>query len=332
MNIKGLPDKIKNLPYPAQIALFLGPFFLFPVFDKNTYHLDLMTGVGIFALLAMGLNVVVGFTGLLNLGYAAFFAIGAYTYALLNLHWHWSFWCGLPLAGLVSMGCGFLIGIPSIRVRGDYLAITTLGFGEITRIAFNNLDRWTGGPNGLLGIARPRFFGIVFSVNPTPYFYLVLVMVALTAFFLFRLYRSKIGRALVAVREDELAASCMGVHALGVKLAAFGISAFIAGLAGAVFAAKQTVITPDSFDFVLSVLLLAMVVLGGMGNIWGAALGALVLGVLPELLRGFAIYRMLIFGSVMILMMIFCPQGILGSQIIRRELESRKEKDRNGAS
>jgi len=332
MNLGKASEKIKNLPYPLQIVLFLGPFFLFPLFDKNTYHLDLLTGVGIFALLAMGLNVVVGLTGLLNLGYAAFFGIGAYTYALLNLHWHWSFWCGLPAAGLVSMLFGFLIGMPSIRVRGDYLAITTLGFGEITRIAFNNLDQWTGGPNGLLGIARPRFFNYSFSVNPTPYLYLVLVMIALTAFFLFRMSRSKIGRALVAIREDELAASCMGVPALHVKLVAFGVSAFIAGLAGAVFAAKQTIITPDSFDFVLSVLLLAMVVLGGMGNIWGAVLGALVLGVLPELLRGFAVYRMLIFGLVMILMMIFRPQGILGSQIIRRELGSPKEKGSDGTS
>jgi branched-chain amino acid transport system permease protein len=324
--------KVKDLPYLTQIALFIGPFFLFPLIDKNTYHLDLLTGVGIYVLLAMGLNVVVGLTGLLNLGYAAFFAIGAYTYALLNLHWHWSFWCGLPVAGLISMLFGFLIGIPSIRVRGDYLAITTLGFGEITRIAFNNLDRWTGGPNGLLGISRPKFFGYSFSVNPTPYYYLVLVMIVIAAFLLFRMCHSKIGRALVAIREDELAASCMGVPALRVKLMAFGVSAFIAGLAGAVFAAKQTIITPDSFDFVLSVLLLAMVVLGGMGNIWGAALGALVLGVLPELLRGFSIYRMLIFGSVMILMMVFRPQGILGSQIIRRELEARKEKGSDGAS
>lgn len=326
MDLKPIAEKLKNLPYPLQIAIFLGPFVLFPILDKNTYHLDLLTGVGIFALLAMGLNVAVGLTGLLNLGYAAFFAIGAYTYALLNLHWHWSFWAGMPAAGLVSMLFGFLIGIPSIRVRGDYLAITTLGFGEITRIAFNNLDSWTGGPNGLLGIARPKLFGYSFSVNPTPYFYLVLTMLALTAFFLFRMCRSKIGRALVAIREDELAASCMGVPALRVKLLAFGVSAFIAGLAGAIFAAKQTIITPDSFDFVLSVLLLAMVVLGGMGNIWGAMLGALVLGVLPELLREFAVYRMLIFGSVMVLMMIFRPQGILGSQIIRRELAQAKEK------
>ena len=299
---------------------------LFPFLDKNAYHLDLATGVGIYVLLAMGLNVVVGFAGLLNLGYAAFFAIGAYTYALLSLHAHISFWLGLPVAGFVSMVFGLMIGIPSIRVRGDYLAITTLGFGEIVRIAFNNLSAWTGGPNGLLGIARPKILGCSFSVNATPYFYLVLILIAVTAFFLFRLMDSKFGRALVAIREDELAASCMGVPVLEVKLCAFGISSFIAGIAGAVFAAKQTIITPDSFDFVLSVLILAMVVLGGMGNIWGAALGAVVLGVLPEVLREFAAYRMLIFGVLMILMMIFRPQGILGSQLIRREL-GRKAKE-----
>ena len=312
--------------------LWLVPLLFFPLVDKNTYHVDLMTSVGIYALLAMGLNVVVGFTGLLNLGYAAFFAIGAYTYALLNLHAGWSFWMALPAAGLVSMLFGLLIGIPSIRVRGDYLAITTLGFGEIVRIAFNNLDRFTGGPNGLLGIARPKIFGYSFSVNPTPYFYLMLVLVAVTAFCLFRLSDSKIGRAFVAIREDELAASCMGVPALHIKLTAFGLSWFIAGIAGACFASKQTIITPDSFDFVLSVLILSMVVLGGLGNIWGAALGALVLGVLPELLRSFAVYRMLIFGLLMILMMIFRPQGILGGQLIRRELKRRAVEGVDGDS
>jgi branched-chain amino acid transport system permease protein len=313
-------------------SLFLIPFLFLPLIDKNSYHLDLMTHVGIYALLAMGLNVVVGFTGLLNLGYAAFFAIGAYTYALLNLNGGWTFWPSLPVAGLVSMLFGFLIGVPSIRVRGDYLAITTLGFGEIVRIAFNNLDRFTGGPNGLVGISRPQFFGYDFSVNPTPYFYLVLALVALTAFLLFRLCDSKIGRAFVAIREDELAASCMGIPVLQMKLTAFGLSSFIAGIAGACFAAKQTIITPDSFDFVTSVLILSMVVLGGMGNIWGVVLGALALGVLPELLRSFAAYRMLIFGLIMILMMIFRPQGILGGQLIRRELKPRPSDSRNADS
>ena len=314
---------MKPISHSWQVFFFLFPFVFFPLVDKNIYHLDLMTQVGLYVLLAMGLNVVVGFAGLLNLGYAAFFAIGAYTYALLNLHFGWSFWVCLPLSGIVSMLFGFAIGAPSIRVRGDYLAITTLGFGEIIRIAFNNLDRWTGGPNGLLGIARPSVFGHRFSVDPTPYFYLILFLVALTAFILFRLSDSKIGRALVAIREDELAASCMGVPALRVKLIAFGLSSFIAGIAGTFFAAKQTIVTPDSFDFVLSVLVLSMVVLGGMGNIWGAALGALVLGILPELLRSFAVYRMLLFGLLMILMMIFRPQGILGSPLIRRELKTK---------
>lgn len=316
----------------VRIPAFLLPLALIPLFDHNAYHIDLLTNIFIYALLAMGLNVVVGFTGLLNLGYAAFFAIGAYTYALVNLHWGVPFWVGLPLGGFVAMVFGVVVGLPSIRVRGDYLAITTLGFGEIVRILFNNLDGWTGGPNGLLGIARPRVFGWVFSVNPTPYFYLTLSLVALTAFLLFRMMDSKFGRALVAIREDELAAGCMGVPVVKVKLWAFGLSSFIAGIAGVVFASKQTIVTPDSFDFVLSVLILAMVVLGGLGNIWGAVLGALILGILPELLRGFASYRMLIFGLLMILIMMFRPQGLLGGQRIRRELAARPKDTTNGAA
>jgi len=322
--MEALRDRLRK-SHLARVFLVLFPFALIPLFDKNAYHMDLLATVGIYAILAMGLNVVVGFAGLLNLGYAAFFALGAYAYALLNIHTGCPFWLGLPAAGLVSMAFGLLIGMPSIRVRGDYLAITTLGFGEIVRIAFNNLDAWTGGPNGLLGIDRPTFFGYKFSINATPYVYLTLALVALVAWVLFRLSDSKIGRALVAIREDELAAGCMGVPALRVKLTAFGLSSFIAGMAGAVFASKQTIVSPDSFDFVLSVLILAMVVLGGLGNIWGAALGALVLGILPELLRGFASYRMLLFGVIMILMMIFRPQGILGGQLIRRELGKRKK-------
>ena len=318
---------LRKHPFSLRVAAFLLPFAFFPILDRNVYHIDLMTNVGIYVLLAMGLNVVVGFAGLLNLGYAAFFAIGAYTYALLNLHLGCPFWLGLPIAGLVSMLFGFAIAIPSIRVRGDYLAITTLGFGEIIRIALNNLDQWTGGPNGLLGIARPKFFGWSFSVNATPYFYLTLILVAVVAYLLFRMSDSKMGRALVAIREDELAAACMGIPALNVKLYAFGLSSFIAGIAGCVFASKQTIVTPDSFDFILSVLILAMVVLGGLGNIWGAALGALVLGILPELLRGFASYRMLIFGLLMILIMIFRPQGILGGQLIRRELKTKEAEE-----
>lgn len=328
----------------VRILLVALPAALIPLFDRNAYHLDVLTNVGLYAVLAMGLGVAVGLTGLLNLGYAAFFAIGAYAYALLNLHFHVPFWPGLLFAGIASMIFGLLIGIPTIRVRGDYLAITTLGFGEITRIAFNNLDKITGGPNGLLGIERPKLwvpswkdgaFSLetwAFSVNALPYFYLVLVLAAAVAYLLFRMCDSKIGRALVAIREDELAAACMGVPVLHTKLVAFGLSSFIAGMAGAVFASKQTIVTPDSFDFVLSVLLLAMVVLGGMGNIGGAVLGAVILGILPELLRSFAAYRMLLFGVLMILIMIFRPQGLLGSARIRRELAAPKPEADDAAS
>lgn len=333
----------KKHPFIWQITCFLLPFAALPFFDRNAYHIDVLTGVGIYAILALGLNVIVGTAGLLHLGYAAFFAIGAYTYALLNIHWGCPFWIGLPAAGAASMIAGTLIAMPSIRVRGDYLAITTLGFGEIVRITVNNLDDWTGGPNGLLGIDRPSVVvpdlsnglswkAVPFSVDPLPYYYLVLILLAVTAYLLFRLSDSKIGRALTAIREDELAAGCMGVPVLRTKITAFGLGSFIAGLAGAVYASKQTIISPDSFDFVLSVLLLAMVVLGGMGNIWGAALGALVLGTLPEILREFAAYRMLIFGLIMILMMIFRPQGILGGQMIRRELRPRRSQEAQDGS
>ena len=171
-----------------------------------------------------------------------------------------------------------------------------------------------------------------FSVNATPYFYLVLFFVGFIAYLMFKICDSKFGRAMAAIREDELAASCMGVPTLKIKLQAFGLSAFIAGIAGAIFASKQTIITPDSFDFVLSVLILAMVVLGGMGNIWGVALGALILGVLPEILRELAAYRMLLFGLIMILMMIFRPQGILGGQLIKRELQAKQKGVIDGAS
>lgn len=325
------PARFFDRPSPRIAALGLLAA-LIPLFDRNAYHLDVLTNVGLYAILAMGLGVAVGFTGLLNLGYAAFFAIGAYAYALANLHFHIPFWPGLILAGLSSMAFGLLIGMPTIRVRGDYLAITTLGFGEITRIAFNNLDSLTGGPNGLLGIERPKIWYPVisegalrvetysFSVHALPYFYLVLVLAMIVAYLLFRMSDSKMGRALVAIREDELAAACMGVPVLHTKLVAFGLSSFIAGMAGAVFASKQTIVTPDSFDFVLSVLLLAMVVLGGMGNIGGAVLGAVILGLLPELLRSFATYRMLVFGLLMILIMVFRPQGLLGGARIRKEL------------
>ena len=288
-----------------------------PLIHPNAYHLDVLTTALLYALLALGLNLIVGLTGVLHLGYAAFFAIGAYTYGLLNLRAGWPFWPSLiPAAGVAGL-FGVCIGLPALRVRGDYLAIVTLGFGEIVRIVCTNLESVTGGPNGLLGIAHPSLWlpgqGLFdFSVASAPYYYLVCVAVILAAGLSVRLSRSRIGRAWVAIREDEVAAACAGIPVLRFKLLAQGCGGAIAGIAGAIFAAKQGTITPDSFDFILSVMVLAMVVLGGLGSIRGAVIGALALGTLPELLRGFENYRMLLFGLAMILIMRARPQGLFG--------------------
>ena len=314
--------KNRNVPIIALIVAVA-----LPILHPHPYHLDVLTSAWLYAILALGLNIVVGWTGLLHLGYAAFFAIGAYTYALLNVHWGLPFWIGLVPAAAVAGLFGVLLGIPAMRVRGDYLAIVTLGFGEIVRIVFTNLERWTGGPNGLLGIAHPTLWmpgkgSYDFGVASTPYYYLALGLVVLVTLLCVRMGSSRVGRAWAAIREDELAAACSGIHTFQLKLLAQGCGAAIAGLAGVVFAAKQGTITPDSFDFILSVMILAMVVLGGLGSIAGALVGALVLGTLPEILRGLDQYRMLFFGLVLIVMMRLRPQGLLGSAQVRRELSS----------
>ena len=307
--------RLRQWSWFGLVALVL----LFPVVDRNPYHVDVLTNAGLYALLALGLNIVVGFAGLLHLGYAAFFAIGAYAYALLNLRLQVPFWIGcLPATGIAAC-CGVALGVPAIRVRGDYLAIVTLGFGEIVRIIFTNLERWTGGPNGLLGIAHPTVWlpggGVYdFGVESWPYYYLVAITTAGCTFLCLRKSRSRVGRAWVAIREDELAAGCAGIPVLQLKLLAQGCGGTIAGVAGAIFAAKQGTITPDSFDFILSVMVLAMVVLGGLGSIRGAIVGALLLGSLPELLRGFEQYRMLLFGLTMIVIMRVRPHGLFGQR------------------
>ena len=289
-----------------------------PLINPNPYQLDVLTTSLLYGLLALGLHLIVGLTGLLHLGYAAFFAIGAYTYGLLSLHAHCAFWLGWPASAAIAGLFGVCLGLPALRVRGDYLAIVTLGFGEIVRITVTNLERWTGGPNGLVGIAHPQWWvpgiGVVeFGVTSAPYYYLVCCVTAAVAWGCMRISRSRVGRAWVAIRDDELAAACSGVPVLRLKLLAQGCGGAIAGLAGAIFAAKQGVVTPDSFDFVLSVMVLAMVVLGGMGSIRGALIGALVLGTLPELLRGAEQCRMLLFGIAMIVVMRVRPRGLLGA-------------------
>ena len=311
---------------PKSWNLLLAALLIFyPFIDRNPYHIDVMVSAGIFMLLALGLNVIVGYTGILNLGYAALFAVGSYSYALANLHFNLPFWVGIWISAFVTALFGMLLAFPALRLGGDYLAIVTLGAGEITRIALNNLDEITGGPNGLVGIDHPNLFGAYdFGVKSEPYFYLVFACVALVIFVLKRIEVSPLGRAWVAIREDELAASCMGVNLLWAKLLSFGISGFVAGIAGSIFASKQANVSPDSFDFVISVMVLAMVVLGGLGSLWGAVLGALILSLLPEVLRGFNIYRMLLFGLAMILMMLWRPQGLIGETRLREELHEKK--------
>ncbi len=303
------------------LAPFVFLLALAPLLDPNPYRVEIFTTAALYALLALGLNVIVGFTGLLHLGYSAFFAIGAYTYALMNLRAGCPFWVGLP-ASAASAGLGaVLLGLPAIRVRGDYLAIVTLGFGEIVRIVVTNLEPWTGGPNGLMGIDHPTVGSFNFGVDSKPYYALLAFCVALTAWVCARLSRSRIGLAWAAIREDELAACSMGIDSNQLKLLALAIGGAIAGVAGCIFASKQGTITPDSFDFILSVMILAMVILGGLGSVPGAIVGALVLGTAPEFLRGLASYRMLIFGILMILLMRIRPQGLLGGYRLRRALE-----------
>ena len=278
----------------------------------NPYHTEILATAALYALLALGLNLIVGYAGLLHLGYAAFFGIGAYTYALLNLHLGWPFWAGLPAAGLVAGIAAVLLGLPAIRVRGDYLAIVTLGFGEIVRVVATNLEEWTGGPNGLMGIAHPSIGPIRFGVDAGPYFILLAFLVVAVAWISTRLRHSRLGLAWLAIKEDELAASCLGVDPLRMKLLALALGGWVAGMAGCVFAAKQGTITPDSFDFIQSVMILAMVILGGLGSVAGAIWGAAILSIAPELLREFSTYRMLLFGLMMILLMRVRPQGLFG--------------------
>jgi len=313
-----LSDAVKTKLLPALLVLTA---ILLPFVNHNAYHIDVLVTAGIFIILALGLNVIVGFAGILHLGYAAPYAIGAYAYGLLNLHWHVPFWPGLLLSSMIAALFGMLFAFPALRLGGDYLAIVTLGAGEIIRIALNNLDEITGGPNGLLGIDHPDLFfkGTNFGVQSSPYYFLVLAFILILIFLLRRVESSPLGRAWVAMREDELAASCMGINLMRAKLYAFGLGSFIAGVAGCIFAAKQGTISPDSFDFVVSVMVLAMVVLGGLGNISGVILGAFVLSLLPEFLRGFDAYRMLLFGAAMLIMMLLRPQGILSEKRHREE-------------
>ena len=304
---------------------------------------DIATLILIYVMLGLGLNIVVGLAGLLDLGYVGFYAVGAYTYALLAHYFGLSFWICLPLAGLMAATFGFLLGFPVLRLRGDYLAIVTLGFGEIIRLFLRNLTDLTGGPNGISNIPKPTLFGLSFdrtaaegmqtfheyfgiaynSINKVIFLYLIaLVLVLLVLFVINRLLRMPIGRAWEALREDEIACRALGLNPTVIKLSAFTLGATFAGFAGSFFAARQGLVTPESFTFLESAIILAIVVLGGMGSQLGVILAAVVMILLPEMMREFSEYRMLLFGALMVLMMIWRPQGLLPMQ--RPHLELRK--------
>jgi branched-chain amino acid transport system permease protein len=288
---------------------------------QNYYHVNVMVSALIFVVLGLGLNITVGLAGLLDLGYIAFFAVGAYTYALLSKNFDLGFWTCLPLGGLMGMLFGVVLGFPILRLRGDYLAIVTLGFASITKIVLENWDTLFGGAAGIANIPRPDFFGLVLDGRQKSIYtyYIVLGLVGLTIVVTNRLKNSRIGRAWMALREDEIASVAMGVDMARTKLSAYALGAFWAGLVGVVFAAHNSFINPDSFTFMDSAMILAMVVLGGMGSILGVIIAALALKLLPEYLRAFAEYRMVVFGAVMVLMMIFRPQGLINN--MRRKYE-----------
>lgn len=321
------------------LALFW-PFFV------SRGAVDLATLVLIYIMLALGLNVVVGLAGLLDLGYVAFYAVGAYTFALLSQYVGISFWLALPIGALLAALFGLVLGFPVLRLRGDYLAIVTLGFGEIIRILLNNWTSLTGGPNGIGGIPEPTLFGMEFGrrvkeegntsfhetfgiayagEHKVIFLYLIaLVLAVFTALVIRRFMHMPIGRAWEALREDEIAARSLGLSRTAVKLSAFTIGAFFAGFAGTVFASKQGFISPESFVFLESAIILAIVVLGGMGSQIGVVLAAIAVTILPELAREFSEYRMLIFGAAMVLMMVWRPQGLMPMRRIHIELKKQE--------
>jgi branched-chain amino acid transport system permease protein len=285
-----------------------------PVIDtpETSFSSVLFYPLIMFSLMAVGLNVVVGKSGILDLGYVAFFAIGAYTHALMSIHTALNFWEIVPFAMAFAMLAGVILGLPALRLRGDYLAIITLGFGEIVRIIAINTDA-IGGAMGITGIPGPTsIFGIEFTVmDPRPYYWLTLTFLLLVIWGVLRLTKRKPGRAWEAIREDEDVAEFMGVATLKYKLWAFIIGGAVGGLAGAIYASQIRSIQPELFTLNLSIMILATVVLGGMGNIWGVILGAVLLGYIPEKLRFLSDYRIIFFGLLMVVMMNLRPNGLL---------------------
>jgi branched-chain amino acid transport system permease protein len=296
---------------PALIGVCV--FILVFPFIFSLYQTNIMITALIYVITGLGLNIVVGLAGLLDLGYVAFYAVGAYSYALLNYHFGLGFWTVLPIGAGMGLIFGVLLGYPVLRLKGDYLAIVTLGFGEIIRLVMENWNEFSFGPSGIANIPRPGLFGIQMSLQQaTVYLYFVMILLVLvTIFVVRRLQDSRIGRAWIALREDEVACQAMGIDKTRTKLSAFAMGATWAGMAGVVFAAKTTFINPASFTLWESIIILCVVVLGGMGSVIGVIFGALTLILLPEYLRVFSEYRLLVFGAVLVVMMVFRPGGIV---------------------
>ncbi|MEZ5739863.1 MAG: high-affinity branched-chain amino acid ABC transporter permease LivM [Burkholderiaceae bacterium] len=309
--------------------------------DKNRYFVDLGILVLTYVMLGWGLNIVVGLAGLLDLGYVAFYAVGAYTYALLAINFGWSFWVCLPLAGMLAATWGLVLGFPVLRLRGDYLAIVTLAFGEIIRVVLLNWYTFTGGPDGLSRIPRPSFFGLDFDRSDTGFaaffgldyssmhrivflYYLILALALLTHFVTVWLRRPPVGRAWEALREDEIACRSLGINTTNTKLTAFSIGAMFGGFAGAFFATRQGFISPESFTFIESAVILAIVVLGAWAarSAWFIASIVMIGGF--ELFRELEEYRMMVFGMAMVLIMIWKPRGLISSRIPTVFLKERK--------
>ncbi|KIP88907.1 MULTISPECIES: high-affinity branched-chain amino acid ABC transporter permease LivM [Pseudomonas] len=345
--LPAVPQNLKDsLTLPSvqrwiMLALFVVAL-AWPFFGSRA-AVDIATLILIYVMLGIGLNIVVGLAGLLDLGYVGFYAVGAYTYALLAEYAGFGFWTALPIAGLMAATFGCLLGFPVLRLRGDYLAIVTLGFGEIIRIMLRNLTDITGGPNGISSIPKPELFGLSLdrrapdggqtlhdflgiaynSTYKVIFLYLIALLLVLLAIFVInRLMRMPIGRAWEALREDEIACRALGLNPTTVKLSAFTIGASFAGFAGSFFAARQGLVTPESFTFIESAMILAIVVLGGMGSQLGIIFAAIVMTLLQEM-RDFNEYRMLIFGLTMIVMMIWRPQGLMPMQRPHLELKQR---------
>ncbi len=324
---------IENMPSWLWISALLIAALLYPLLTGR-YETDVAINVLFYICLGLGLNVVVGLAGMLDLGYIAFYGVGAYTYAVLNTSYGLAFWVCLPFSGLFACIAGCIVGYPTLRMRGDYLAIVTLGFGEIIRIILNNWMDLTNGPNGILGI-KPigillPFFenGLTFEVfwvkKLQLFYYFILGLAILSIIAVKRLNFSRVGRAWESIREDETAAELMGVNTFNYKLLAYAIGAIFAGLAGAFFAARMRFVSPESFTFLESAMVLCMVVLGGMGSIPGIILGVLALIALPEVFREFESYRMLVFGATMVIMMLFRPAGIIPAKRVGKRSEEKE--------